>query len=521
MIIIDYSFPPNPSKRFETKTNTITIGRSTAEQPVELDLSPDTAVSRLHARLTYENAAYWLEDLDSRYGTLVNGNKITGKTRLKPGDQIKMGHTTLELFVPDTGMLTSSVSATESTPNLLLARDPDLASLKAVRRRLAAFYELGMMLGIVETVEPMLQSTIEYLCKVIPDAERGAVLLQERNQLTPRAYVPEQFKPAISNNLARLAIENQEAFTWRRGSTGKTGLLSDSVIRHGTQAAMYAPLIWQGEALGVVFVDNFFNKRAFEDDDLRLLMAIANQVAMFVKNHALQRDLRHQEVIRSNLLRQFSPQVAGRLERLLKEPDHLHLGGKRSDPATILTSDVRGFTALSAEMEPSELVDMLNELFSVCIPIIFKYNGTIDKYVGDAILAVFGSPDPDDDQCEHAVKAAFEMQAAIDKLGQDRQAQGLPVCQVGIGIHTGPILHGFIGSYEHMEYTVIGDVVNRATRYCSGAGSGEIVISPAVLQRVTELVEVSPKVIKAKHPDTELDLEAYLVRRIKEQADTQ
>ncbi|MEW5957691.1 MAG: FHA domain-containing protein, partial [Chloroflexota bacterium] len=393
MILIDYSYPAHPPKRFETKANSITIGRSTAEQPVELDLSPDTTVSRLHARLTYENAAYWLEDLNSRYGTLVNGLKITGKTRLMPGDQITLGQTTLELFVPDTGVLTSSVSATESTPDLLLALDPDLASLKAVRRRLAAFYELGMMLGMVESVEPMLQSVIEYLCKIIPDAERGAVLLQERGQLIPKAYVPDQFKPAVSYNLAGLAIENQEAFTWRRGGTGKTGLLSDSVIRHGTQAAMYAPLIWQGEVLGVIFVDSFLSKQAFEDDDLRLLMAIANQVAMFVKNHTLQRDLRHQEVIRSNLLRQFSPQVAGRLERLLKQTDHLHLGGKRSDPTTILTSDVRGFTSLSAEMEPNELVEMLNELFGVCIPIIFKYDGTIDKYVGDAILAVFGSPD--------------------------------------------------------------------------------------------------------------------------------
>lgn len=521
MIIIDYSYPPNPVRRFETKANSITIGRSTAEQPVDLDLSPDNTVSRVHARLSYKKTAYWLEDLDSRYGTLVNGRKITTKTRLLPGDQIKMGQTTLELFVPDSGILTSSVSAAESTPDLLLAEDPDLASLKAVRRRLAAFYELGMILGTVESVEPVLQTVVEYLCKVIPDAQRGAVLLQENGKLTPRAYVPDQFKAAISYNLARLAQENQEAFTWRRGGTGKTGILSDSVIRHGTQAAMYAPLIWQGQVLGVVFVDNFLDKQTFDDDDLRLLMAIANQVAMFVKNHDLQQDLRHQEVIRSNLLRQFSPQVAGRLERLLKETNHLNLGGKRSDPATILTSDVRGFTALSAEMEPNELVDLLNALFSVCIPIIFKYNGTVDKYVGDAILAVFGSPDPDEHQCENAVRAAIEMQQAVERLSQVRRAEGLAVCPVGIGIHTGPVLHGFIGSEEHMEYTVIGDAVNRATRYCDGADSGEIVISPAVFKQVSDLVEVQPKIIKAKHPDTELDLEAYLVTEIKSLADTQ
>ena len=116
----------------------------------------------------------------------------------------------------------------------------------------------------------------------------------------------------------------------------------------------------------------------------------------------------------------------------------VRLGGERADPVTILTSDVRGFTALSAEMDPHDVVQMLNELFGVCIPIIFKYNGTVDKFVGDAILAVFGSPEPDDYQWANAVKAAMEMQKAIERLGEERRERGLAVCQVGIGIHTGP-----------------------------------------------------------------------------------
>jgi adenylate cyclase len=213
------------------------------------------------------------------------------------------------------------------------------------------------------------------------------------------------------------------------------------------------------------------------------------------------------------LLRQFSPQVAERLEGMLREGDYLRLGGgERAEPVTILSSDVRGFTALSAQMEPHEVVAMLNELFSVCIPIIFKYKGTVDKYVGDAVLAVFGSPDPDDHQWENAVWAALEMQEAIADLGEDRASRGLPVCQVGVGIHTGAVLHGFIGSEEHMEYTVIGDAVNRATRYCDGAGPTEVVISESVYEHVSDMVEVEPKTIKSKHSDTEGDLEAYLVK---------
>jgi adenylate cyclase len=165
-------------------------------------------------------------------------------------------------------------------------------------------------------------------------------------------------------------------------------------------------------------------------------------------------------------------------------------------------------------MEPKEVMEMLNQLFGVCIPIIFKYNGSVDKYIGDGILAVFGSPNPDPkgDQWANAVRAALEMQHAVRKLGREWTGMGRPVYEVGIGIHTGAVLQGFIGSEEQMEYTVIGDTVNRASRYCDGAGRGEVIISPAVYEHVAGLVEVVHKTVKTKHSDIEADLEAYLVK---------
>jgi adenylate cyclase len=206
--------------------------------------------------------------------------------------------------------------------------------------------------------------------------------------------------------------------------------------------------------------------------------------------------------------------VAEHLESLLKDRGDLGLGGEQVEPVTILASDVRGFTALSAEMDPKDVMDMLNQLFGACIPIIFKYNGTVDKYIGDGLLAVFGSPDPDPygRQWENAVMAALDMQHAIYRLGKKWQSQGLPIYQIGIGIHTGAVLQGFIGSKEQMEYTVIGDTVNRASRYCDGADRGEVVISPAVYKYVSGLVDVVPKTLKSKRPDSEPDLEAYVVK---------
>lgn len=517
-MIVAYSYLSGVPHHFETKANSIVVGRVWRDQTVDLDLTPDHAVSRRHARLSLEDGTYWVEDLGSTGGTWVNGQKITSKTHLTATDTITLGQTTLQISDPtattrilprdDTpaGILTSSVSATDSPSALLLAA----ASVEIVKRRLNAFYELGAALSTLESVEGVLTTVLEHLCRAIPHAQRGALFLQDEQGFTPRAFVPESRQPSFSLNLARQAMERRQAFIWRL-NINESDHPFDSVIVHGTKCAMYAPLILKDEVLGVVYVDNFETKSVFNDDDLRLLMAMASQAAMFVKNQALQQELRRQEIVRSNLLRQFSPQVAGRLEKMLKETEQWQLGGSRAEPVTILVSDIRGFTTLSAGMEPDEVVEMLNELFGVCIPIIFKHKGTVDKFVGDSILAVFGSPEPDGQQWVNAVRAALEMQRAIQKQQRDWQTRNLPLYQVGIGIHTGAVLHGFIGARERMEYTVIGDTVNRATRYCDGAGPNEVIISPEVYKQITEVVEVIAKTVQTKHPESEPDLPAYIV----------
>lgn len=517
-MIVTYAYLSGRPQQFETQAESILIGRLWRSQTVDLDLSPDNTVSRRHARLSREDNEYWLEDLGSTGGTWVNGQKIAAKTRLSPDDEITVGQTWLQVVVesspPETeadileGLLTSSVSATDSPATMLLAA----ASLEIVNRRLTTFYDLGEALSTLETVEALLQTVVQYLRRAIPRAQRSALLLRDEQGLRLKVHSPEQLKPAVSYNLARRAVEKQEAFTWRLSQTEETSKPFESVLLHGTKCAMYAPLIWKGEVLGVVFVDNFEMTGAFAEDDLRLLMAMASQAAMFVKNHTLQQDLRRQEVIRSNLLRQFSPQVADRLEQMLLESDYWHLGGQRTDPVTILVSDVRGFTSLSARMDPDDVVEMLNELFAVCIPIIFKYDGTVDKYVGDSILAVFGSPEPDKRQWENAVRASLEMQQAIRVQQEVWQKRKLPVYRIGIGIHTGAVLHGFIGAPERMEFTVIGDAVNRATRFCDGAEGGEVIISPEVFARVANSVEAIPKIIRTKHPESEPDMAAYIVK---------
>jgi len=156
---------------------------------------------------------------------------------------------------------------------------------------------------------------------------------------------------------------------------------------------------------------------------------------------------------------------------------------------------------------------MLNDYFSGLVETIFQHDGTIDKFMGDAILAVFGSPEADPNQHEKAVRAALAMQASIRAANERRTARGLPTCDIGIGIHSGEVLHGFIGTADRLEFTVIGESVNRASRYCSGAGKGEIVISSEVFEHVFRLVQAEKTSIATKH---EGDLVAYRVRQLKE-----
>ena len=178
----------------------------------------------------------------------------------------------------------------------------------------------------------------------------------------------------------------------------------------------------------------------------------------------------------------FSPSLRARVLERARQ-GRLRPGGERSE-VTILCSDIRGFTAATSKMDADEIAEVLNVYLPALTEPIVAQNGTIDKYMGDAILAVFGSPDPDSDQHVKAVRAAHEMQAAMRRINQKRNANGQLVCNIGIGIHCGEVFHGFIGATERMEFTVIGDAVNCSSRYCSGAAAGEVLISPALSQRV-------------------------------------
>jgi adenylate cyclase len=148
---------------------------------------------------------------------------------------------------------------------------------------------------------------------------------------------------------------------------------------------------------------------------------------------------------------------------LMANPETAELGGNRRD-MTVLFSDIRGFTAVTEKGDPEALVAQLNEYFTVMVDIVFRHHGTLDKFVGDMVMALFGAPMDDRDHAEHAVEAAVEMVQQLAALNRDWAAAGKPVLDIGIGINSGDMIAGNIGSSAVMSYTVIGDNVNLGAR---------------------------------------------------------
>ncbi|MCB2147167.1 MAG: HAMP domain-containing protein [Deltaproteobacteria bacterium] len=206
-----------------------------------------------------------------------------------------------------------------------------------------------------------------------------------------------------------------------------------------------------------------------------------------------------EELFRHTLTRQSFGKYVGEdvLEMILADPEKMWLKGHKNE-ATILFADIRGFTAYAEDREPETVVEMLNTYFEIATRGIMDYGGYVDKFIGDCVLGVFGVPVFRKDHVERAVRAALDL---MDQLHRSSINGNPLLSSVGIGIHTGPIVSGNIGSQVKMEYTVIGDTVNLASRLSGLAAPGEVLVTNAVHNRLRGLVRVEPagvRTIKGK-----------------------
>ena len=229
-------------------------------------------------------------------------------------------------------------------------------------------------------------------------------------------------------------------------------------------------------------------------DELGVLTASFNRMV---------RSLREKEMIKRAFTRYVAREV---VEEVLKDPEHLMLSGERRE-ATVVFCDIRGFTALSERLTPEQVVSLLNEFYTTAIETTFKYDGTLDKFLGDAVMCVFGAPIAHPDHTARAVKTAIDMRTALTELSKRRSMRGLDPFEVGIGVALGEVVAGTVGTEERMEYTVIGDSVNVAARLQGHAKAGSILLSRRTYEAVHDLIEAlsrGPLKVRGKEEEVEV-----------------
>jgi adenylate cyclase len=260
-------------------------------------------------------------------------------------------------------------------------------------------------------------------------------------------------------------------------ATDKQFMGAESIVSSGVRSTICAPLVTESNVHGVVYADRFDPFSAFSQNDLELISAVAAQTAVAVETIKAHKRLAREEVARANYSR-FMPEYV--VKQLLENPDSFKLGGI-NQTITVLFADIRGFTSFAEKEKdkPEKVVGLLNRYFSAMSEIIFAHGGTLDKYIGDGLMALFGAPTATPGDAKNALKTAVTMQKRIVELNKELQIEGYDSVTVGIGLHTGEATIGYIGSDQRSEYTAIGDTVNIAARLESNAKPGQILASDA------------------------------------------
>jgi adenylate cyclase len=478
------------------------------------------SVSRKHARFEPRDSGWWILDLKSTNGVKVNGNLIT-EAQVNAGDKILVGSVQLDLkalpsvnftgdsmfdnpsgtvirrisdFNSEFGLDISELAEGKSSPRL--KSEPGLKLEPSVTREkiFQVLVQVAKALLQSDDLNTLLNTVMDMIFKYLP-VERGLIILfdEEGNpvpKLTKFIEGAEQQDIPISRTILKMVAQQQVALMTSNALEDARLLGGKSIAIHGIRSAMCVPLWNRQRVIGAVQVDSPIHIGRFTEEDLDLLTALANFAAVAIERAQLSEKIEQERKIRSKMERYHSPAVIDEIVKGVVSADESEI---RAAEVSILFADISGFTTVSETKKPEEVAEFLSHFFSCAVESIFAYGGTLDKFIGDAVMAFFGAPIPQDDHADRSVLAGLMMQRLVGEWNAEREKASLPPVRIRVGINSGPAVVGNVGTEKRVDYTVLGSAVNIASRLESGvAKPGQVVISNNTLERIMGSFQTEP-----------------------------
>ncbi|HEX8493652.1 MAG TPA: adenylate/guanylate cyclase domain-containing protein [Pyrinomonadaceae bacterium] len=496
----------------------LTIGRA-PDNDIRID---DLRVSRRHAVIRAATRT------EARLANVSKGNIVTvneqdvtpetGEALLKDGDHFTIASIRFQLILKEVplrytdeplSMSTSMSPITSGFTSLVtntFTSGSHKLEIQELRRKAEMLAQLCEMSAALATVFDT-QSILEYATAIVMraiSADCCAALLVEQSEADPRA-VSLRFRDnekadqrSISRTAVRTAIEQRVMLSSHDVMQDANLKFSQSVVMQSISSLACAPLVGREGVYGALYIDRRITREKFTDLDTQLLAAIAAQAATAVEATRAHERSQREALARAAFAR-FMPEHI--IKELVENPEKFQLGGINKR-VTVLFCDVRGFAKLAHRARPDTIVDLLNILFTAMAAEIFARQGTLNKYIGDGLMALFGAPLGGESDASNAVATAVAMQRRVREVNEQLTAKNLPPVQLGIGINTGEATVGVIGAHQRSEYTAIGDTVNIASRIEGIAQPGQILVTEATARELDGAFLLSaPQEITVKNID--------------------
>jgi len=491
----------------------LVVGRAvTSDVPIY-----DPTISRRHAEVVLTESGVLVTDLGSSNGTFLNGAKIT-EAEAGANDVVTFGKVAFRVkevtaplprpqVVPPAefaspkpgvkggagGTIVRQLPVSGGVPAIVIDQPQGSSHLKVPgqsqeerrEKKLSLLLEVSKELSKQQELDRLLDKVVDFTFQIM-NVDRVSILLLDgkSDELIPRISKSRTGDASaakhVPQSIARKAVEERVAILSDNAAADER-FKGKSILIQSVRSAMCTPLMGSDQkVLGILYVDNLTATHSFADEDLEFLIAFGGLTAVAIENSQLSERIRREALVRSNFERYFSPNIA---QVIAQQQDAGRLPSEKR-PVVVFFSDIRGFTPMSETMSPDEIARLLTEYFTEMVDKVFEYGGTLDKFMGDAIMALWGAPIVHEDDADRAVQCAISQLQELEKLNAKWKQEGRTEVQIGIAINFGEVFAGNIGSDRRLEYTVIGDAVNTAYRLCGKAGPNEILISEPFYQQL-------------------------------------